>query len=389
MVAVCNYQRLPAFGGNTPRGKALTVAEVVERWAPEAMIIDESHYIVSPSGDWGRAIRRLAWKTTPWVRLLSGTPVPNHYGNLWGQLSALNPDQFGWHYKDFTDRYLDLNKLYPSMVEGYRNLPELFALAMPYCSFKRREEIWGDDQWVPAVREIEMPAQASKHYAKLAREWLIDDTSEQLLVDGSHILTRLIRLQQLASGFIQDDTTGEIREVHTAKLDQVEADLDAIITAKEKAIVFHRFTWEGDVLEARLSKKKAKIMRVNGSVKIAERDESQRAIEEDAGPIIVLVQTQSGGIGISYRNAQHALFVSESFSFVQAEQARDRIYLPGVPRFVTHYRTTGTVDEFIAERIQAKQVMHDNLTLIDRHEMAFGSQSSKRKRKLDRVPSLV
>jgi hypothetical protein len=341
------------------------------------MIVDESHYIVSPSGGWARCVRRLAQQTVPWVRLLSGTPAPNHYGNLWGQLAALNPDEFGWSYKAFADRWLILNPVFPSQVDGYRDLDTLEPLLKAYCSFKRRDEVFGPDDWITNVVEVDMPPQASRQYARLAREWLIDDPDDNLLVEAGHILTRMTRLQQLASGYLVDDTTGDERLVHTAKLDVCVADHERLIAAGEKAVIFHRFRWEGRELEARL-RGKCRLLVINGDVSAEQRDEVQRAIEEDAGPIIAIVQTQSGGIGVSYRNAAYCSFFSQSFSFVQEEQARDRIYVPGSPRFVTWYRTMGTVDEFIAERLELKLTMHDNLTRIDRSEIAFGSYTPKR-----------
>jgi superfamily II DNA or RNA helicase len=389
-IAVVNYQRLPAsvLSKNT-------LGDVLLSWGADALIIDESHYIVSASGHWAKAVRNLAWNI-PWVRCLTGTPVPNHYGNLWGQLAALNPDAFGWHYKHFADRWLILDNLFRSRVLGYRNLDEeLIPLIKQYCGFVRRDDVFGPDQWLVNTRELELPVKAARLYAKLAREWLIDDESEALKVDGSHILTRLIRLQQIASGFIQDDLTGEIRQIHSAKLDAVEVDLGEIIATGEKAIVFHRFLWEGEELVKRLQGK-VRVLVVRGDTSSDDRDAMQHAINNDPGPIVAVVQTQSGGIGVDYSSAAYALFMSQSFSFVQEEQAKVRIYEQRngvvIPKHLMYYRAMGTVDEFIAERIDLKQESHDNLTQINRHDMAFGSHANKRirpKQKLDIIPELA
>lgn len=388
-VVVVNYQRMPQQAA-TWGGKPMSLADVLKSWGPDMLVIDESHYIVAPGGSWANAVRHLAWHT-PWVRCLSGTPAPNHYGNLWGQMAALNPDAFGWSYKQYADRWLILDNLYKSRVLAYRNLDEeLKPLLNQFCSFVRRDDVFGPDQWIVNVRELELPPKAARLYAKLAREWLIDDEDENLKVDGLHILKRLVRLQQLASGYIVDDEENVERELHTTLIDAVLTDLDEIIATGEKAIVFHRFTWEATQLAKRI--KNCRLFILNGATPSHEREIMQQAIENDEGPIVGIVQTQAGGIGVSYAKSAYALIMSQSFSFVQEQQARDRIYAIQngvvVPRHLMYYRALGTVHEFIAEALEIKLDMHDQLTRINRSDMAFGSKSGRHKLKIDNAPAL-
>jgi hypothetical protein len=226
----------------------------------------------------------------------------------------------------------------------------------------------------------------------LAREWLIDDEDERLKVDGLHILKRLVRLQQLASGYIVDDEDNLERELHTILVDAVEADLDEIIATGEKAIVFHRFTWEAIQLAERLRRKSCRLFILNGATPSADREAMQQAIEHDADSVIGIVQTQAGGIGVSYARSAYALIMSQSFSFVQEQQARDRIYALDkgavVPRHLMYYRVLGTIHEFIAEALENKLNMHDQLTRISRSDMAFGTHASRHKKRIDNAPAL-
>lgn len=373
-VAVTNYQRLPMTAAHRTRPRAgdvvpVSLGEVLRAWGPDAMIVDESHMIASPSSKRGRQVRELAWQI-PWVRCLSGTPAPNNWGDLWGSLAALDPVQWGYFYAGFADRWLLRDAVY-HRVYAYRDPEEFRALVAACSSFLRREDVFGPDQWVINTREVEMPALAAKRYAQLAREWLIEDNDERLLVDGSHILTRLVRLQQIASGYIVGDDAVE-RDLHHAKIDMVEGDLHEIVASGQKAIVFHRFTWEGKQMEQRAKRLKCPVYIINGNVPAHERDHIVQQVSAGEGPIVAIVQTQSGGVGIDFSEATYALVMSQGFSFVDERQARDRIFKPGVPRHVMYYQTQGTVDEFIAQVQDVKSFMHNDLLHFDRNDMAFG-----------------
>ena len=375
-IAIVNFARL-RFNAAMKGTQALSLADVLLFWRPEAFIIDESHNIVSPSAKWARGVRKIAWET-PWVRCLSGTPTPNHYGNLWGQLSALDPTEWGYTYAPFRDRWLVCDAMFTDKVIGYRDLPVLRDRALSYCSVVRREDVFGVDEWITGTREIDLPEKAERLYERLAREWLIEDPDERLLVDGSHILTRLVRLQQIASGYVVGDD-GIERPVHTAKIDAVLDDLAEIIESGEKSIIFHKFTWEGRTLLEAIRKKypRVPVLAFSGTTSSAEREHVTDTIEGYAGSAVAVVQTQAGGVGISFARSAYAQIMTQGFSFVAERQARDRIYKPNTPRHLMYYRVNGTVDEAIADALQAKTNLHEAVMNIDRRELAFGKKKAR------------
>ena len=65
-----------------------------------------------------------------------------------------------------------------------------------------------------------------------------------------------------------------------------------------------------------------------------ERDRVYDTMANHDGAAIAVIQTQSGGIARSLATAKHVMFASRGFSFVNEEQARDRVFAPGVPRVV-------------------------------------------------------
>lgn len=349
------------------------MVEDVKKWRPDALIVDEAHRHKSPSAKRARAMRRLAWGT-PWVRLLTGTPTPNHLGDIWGQMSALDPEEWGKSYEKFAGRYLIRDSMFPSKVLGYRFEDELQARMLRYASIVRREDVFGPDTWQIVRRRIPLPPKARAAYNDLVTRWSTEVSSEGT-VNADHILKRLTRLQQLAAGYLPTEE-GDVVEVHRAKVDAVLADLGEIAEAGEKAVLFHRFRWEGEKYLESIGKS-VPCIRIDGSVSAGLRDRAVNYFAGHVGAMVAVVQTQSGGVGISFATAQHALFTSRGFSFTDDEQARDRIYKPGARRVVTYYEAENTVDDYIANVLAQKANVHDAVRHADWRTMAFGERKKK------------
>ncbi len=363
------------------------ILEGLLRLGADGLVLDESHEMASPGSAQSKAARALAW-ATPWVRLLTGTPAPSHYGGLFCQLQALDPRPvheggFGKSWEMLAQRYLVRDTMYPSRVLGHIDTDDLQRRMLPFVTVKRREDIFGPDEWIENEVTVELPPAARKLYDKLAREWLIEEDTLQLTAD--HILTRMIRLQQIAAGYVTDDA-GVNQLVHTAKLDELMHQLTNVVTSGEKAIVFHRFTWEGEEIAKRAGTLGVPTYRIFGETPAAERG---RIVDAMARPeaSVAVVQTQSGGVGISFAEVAYQFVMSEGYSFVQAEQAHDRTFKPNTQRFVTYIRAADTVDMFIASLLASKQGIHATIKNIDRHALAFGRIA--RPKLNQRVKSLV
>lgn len=337
------------------------------RWKPDFLIVDEAHRHKSPSAKRAKAMRRLAWRT-PGVRLLTGTPAPNHLGDVWGQLSALDPDTWGRSYERFAREYLIRHPMFPSKIIGYRNEDKLQALMLRYASIVRREDVFGPDTWQVVTRVVHLPPKARRAYDDLAIGWATE-VGDGGTVNADHVLKRLTRLQQLAAGYLPTEE-GNIVDVHRAKVDAVLADLDEVFESGEKAVLFHRFRWEGERYHDAIST--VPHWRISGDTGPTERADAVRQFANLKGPGIVVAQLQAGGVGISFATGTHGLFTTRGFSFSDDVQARDRIYAPGARRVLTYYEADRTVDQYISRVLDRKEDVHQAVRNADWREIAFG-----------------
>ena len=353
-------------------GRASRVEVLLRKFVTEkALILDESHVMASPSSHQACAARLLA-KDAAWVRLLTGTPVPSHYGGLWGQLVALHPTEFETSYGAFAARYLIRNEYMFNRVEGHTSLveSELRPKMNRYVSIRRRVDLFGPDTFEEEDRELEMPPGARTMYDEFAKNYIL---TGDLNVSAPQILTRLMRLHQIAQGFITDQT-GSDQHIHSEKLIAVVEDIERIVVSGEKVVVFHTYDWERLSLLMRLGRRKdfgVPVYTMHGGTKVADREKLLLAMEEP-GSKIAIIQTKTGGTGVSLAEVPYQLVMSETFDYTTQEQRHDRTYNPGIARFITYYRMKGTIDEYIAFVLGTKQTFHQAIMNADREQLVFG-----------------
>ncbi|MDE2097396.1 MAG: DEAD/DEAH box helicase [Patescibacteria group bacterium] len=359
------------------RDKLLACANVLDDL--DAFVADESHAFSGISTDRATAYRKLA-RTTPWVRALTGTPVARHYGSLWSQLCAFGG---GWeafpNYEWFAQRFLVRDAMFRSRVLAHINVDELQRLVLAVASVYRREDYFGPDSWQVISRDVEMPESAWRLYHELAKRWILTLPSGTELA-AQNPAVRLVRLQEITSGFLPD-SPGIAAPLHQAKVDMLLADFEEIERSGEKLVVWHRFTHEGETAFLEFSRlyPMVPIYRINGGVEANCAQDAAQAFNDDNGSAVCIAQIQSASEGISLRGADHAAYLSRTFSFVDDEQSRDRIYAIGKPRTITYYNVPGTVDDFVIELLAAKRDLHEAVRNVDREALVYGTLRRKRR----------
>lgn len=356
----------------------------------DMFIADESHNYAAVSSRRARAYRAFA-REVPFVRALTGTPVPKHYGSLWGQLSPFDMDRWDpielrdehsriGAYKRFEKKFLVTNPMFASQVISHINVPALQRMVLDVASVYRREDIWGKDKYQPVQRDVDMPAKAWELYRRMARESLLAEYD----LEASNAGVKLLRLQQITSGIIPTgEENSESVTIHTAKIDMLVEDLADIFVSGEKSVIFHRFRPEGRQVVERLARdfKHVPVWTVNGTERVSAAEHYRRteAFNDYDGPAAIVVQIQSGSEGISLRKGNHLAYLSRTMSFTDDEQSRDRAYEPGELRTISYYNVPGTVDDFVTELLASRRTLHEAVKNMDRESMAYGPIRGRRK----------
>lgn len=177
-VVVTNYDKLqnPHF--------RMSLLENARRGQWGALILDEAHYLKTPGSHrtkhvlGGKGVQAPLISRARRVWELTGTPMPNHPGELWTHCFYLFPQaiQYNGHTMaqwEFEVRYCVLQETdYGVRVVGGRNLGELKRSLSPYVQRLREADVWPDaakgrrvDVWpldVGGIRYQNLPGLVAK-----------------------------------------------------------------------------------------------------------------------------------------------------------------------------------------------------------------------------------
>lgn len=328
------------------------------KWGLDTFVYDEVHRAKSVSSARGRAARRVA-ERVQFVRLLTGTLTSKNIGDLWGQLTMVDSNLWRKSFTQFAREHIVFDTYFTSKVLGARNPKKLQAMLNACSSSYKREEEFGADQYTESVVSIELSPRARVHYTRIVKNWVLEDKETGVDLEMPYLISRMTRLRQLCAGYLPG-SIGKPTEIQAEKINQVLGDLDDILEAGQKVAIFCQFSWEVRKYTKWCKELCDNVYTISGDENSA--DKRSADIEEfnalDSAAIII-VQTASGGTGISLASANYAFFVSQGFDFAQEQQARERIYEPGKPKHITYYRVKSSIEEYIAMVLSKKlDVLH-------------------------------
>jgi SNF2 family DNA or RNA helicase len=165
-------------------------------------------------------------------------------------------------------------------------------------------------------RTAKLEPKAQKAYDSMEKHfWTEVEKGE---VTASNALVKLLRLQQVTSGWIKDDS-GTMQQVSHAKADLLKDVLEDF-PVKTPIVIFVRFTKDIEAVRQTCEAQGRRVGEVSG----------QHKELTDAGTFpddldVMVCQIQSGSLGINLSRASTEIFYSWGWALGDVEQARARI----------------------------------------------------------------
>lgn len=304
----------------------------------DLFIQDEIQANKSPGGKSSRYCHKLA-KTCGKVLGLSGTPLPHSPMDAYGVFRALDDSIFGTSFQRFRSRYAVMGGFQNKQVVAYQNRDEMSAKIDSIRIHVSRDVLDLPDA-VHIEQTFELDSKTRKIYRELENELYVAVESGE--VTAANALTKLLRLQQITSGYLTLDTeSGEDRSyerLNNSKAELLKTILDGL-EQDEPVVVFCRFTHDIESVKAACLETGRTCLELSGHKK-----ELQQWQAGDA-PVIA-VQIGTGAEGIDLTRAAYCVYFSLGFSLNQYEQSLARCHRPGQKRTVFYYHliAENTVD---------------------------------------------
>jgi len=276
------------------------------RW--DLIICDEAHSMGAFPKPSKRAkdVATLIYKNKSKVILLSGTPTPESYSQMYHQVYGIPNSPFK-SYRNFYGFARDNVDVMVRRINGHeikdytKGTPKILDMMSPYTISFTQEEAGFVVETTENVLEVELQPLTYEIMRKLRKDLVVEGKDEVILADTAVKL--MIKMHQLCSGTIKFES-GNSKVIDDTKARFIKEKF------KDKKIgIFYKFKEELSALKG-----------VFGKENLTEDLDEFNATEKN-----IALQIVSGREGISLRQAEALVYYNIDFSATSYWQSRDRM----------------------------------------------------------------
>jgi hypothetical protein len=271
------------------------------------LVLDEAHGLGAFPKPSKRAkdVRDFIKKYDPAVCLLSGTPTPESYSQLYHQVYGIPSNPFN-HFKNFYAFAKDyikvtrkkINSLYINDYSGGK--PSILRTMQPYTISYTQKEAGFIVETTENILEVEMMSQTYNYIKILKRNRVVEGIQEVIL--GDTPVKLMSKVHQMCSGTVKFESGNSMI------LDSTKAHFIQDYFEGKKIAIFYKFRAEYKALKEVFS----------GSL-TTELEEFNSTDKN------IALQIVSGREGISLSNAECLVYYNIDFSATSYWQSRDRM----------------------------------------------------------------
>jgi len=293
-------------------------------------------------------------------RIMTGSPITQSPMDLYSQCTFLGPWHLGHRsFFSFQNRYAkivrrNLGSHSFNQVVGYQNLDELSSKLDGFSYRILKKDCLDLPEKVYVKRSVEMNEWQARAYKQM-KDNAVTFLEQGDMVTAQNVLTQILRLQQICSGFVKTDD-GSVEKFPTNKLDELMALLEE---TSGKVIIWAVFVQDLNNIQAALAKEygPGSVAVYAGSTGAEDRQKIVTDFQEPKSPLRFFVgQSRTGGYGLTLTEASTVVYYTNSFDLEVRIQSEDRAHRIGQKNNVTYIDlvTEGTVEEKILKALRNK-----------------------------------
>jgi hypothetical protein len=342
---------------------------ILEDWRPDAVIVDESHEYKRPGGrgaqDAWRLVERLRKASPithhpvrrPYVLLLSGTPNPKGWRDVFAQYRIMDQSVLGTNSGEFDGRYCIYGQgARKYTIIRYQNLEQLKRLIHSRATTCTAVQAGLEGELFFQTLRYNLPQKVRVKYEEMVEEFVTELDGELLTAKNQGV--KRLRLLQIAGGFTTDGG-----EIHDEALREFRDWLHVLHTNGECVVCAARF-----LAEVRACGMVAKDLGfdtavISGATSHSDRSKAIRTFQKATRPSALVFQVQSGSRAIELSNAAEVVFYSLPDGWVDFFQFLNRVRGPNQrrPVRVSTLVARGTVATSVLHNLRYKEDIHGEM----------------------------
>lgn len=350
------------------------VLRLLHHWGPEMLICDESQRCKNPDSKRAKAVVTLA-DISEQNFILTGTPILNSPMDLFMQFRILDRGKTfgknffsfrGAYFEDKNARFKGKQSYFPDWQLTSKASFDIHARVNAIAMRVLKKDCLDLPPFVRQVVNAELSPQQAKAYKEMLQEYITFLQSidgEPVAVKANLAIVKALRLQQIVSGFVKDET-GVIHRLDSPRTKVLEELLEDL-APNHKVIVWATFKENYLMIKEVCERLNLKYSQIHGDIPQAHREFEMESFRKDPAIRVMIANQGAAGIGVNLVEASYAIYFSKSFRLEDDLQSEARNYRGGseVHEKITRIDiiTPGTIDELISEALANKQRVSDQI----------------------------
>lgn len=361
----------------TSRPKTVQFLQAIRKYQPHLIVMDESQLIKSATANISKAMYQIG-QLAPHRIILTGTVTPLSPLDVYGQWRFLAPWTFSDQYKEkytktpltmtrtqqagirpwpwgrFKTKYTVPGGYKGKGIKSFQNLDDLNDRIAERSMVVYKEDALD----LPPTTDIDihfsLNAKEQKAYDEM-RDQLAMELANGELLEAPNALAKIMKLRQIAAGFVKDTTTEEVHVVGDSLRKAVLEVVNVQLEGEQRIVVFAYFKSECAMLAESLKQKGRTVELITGDTKADERLAIRRRFGDVSGnpePTVLVAQVRTMSLSVNELvTAQNAVYASPSERRADWVQSRGRLDRQGQTKPVTYWNVYApdTIGEVMLE----------------------------------------
>jgi len=325
-------------------------------------VLDESGRIKTPGAKRTKRILASA-KYAPFRLVLSGTPVDNSPFDVYTQVKFICPDVWKdrgiTNFSVFKARYglweKRLNRAQGrqfNQLLRYCNLDELRDIVDSVGSRLLKSDVLDLPAKIYTKRTFTLDPKQAKAYKDLDKQFMtwLDDNGT---ATADLVLTRMLRMSQLCSGFLKNDDEVVVPVGKNVRLRTLQ---DVLEDVTGSVIIWTRWSWELDEIRKVLGEDDA--VYYDGRTSTEDRQDAIQRFQREGTARYFVAKASAAGEGLTLHRAKTVVYMSNTYSLRERLQSEDRPHRAGMTNDPVTYIdivAEGTYDEKLLQSLRNKR----------------------------------
>lgn len=364
------------------RTNTVKVLRAIRKYKPHLIVMDESQIIKSATSNISKAMYQIG-QLAPHRIILTGTVNPHSPLDCYGQWRFLAPwtfsDQYNepytknptrmtraqqagirpWPWGRFRDRYASMGGYKGKSVTGINEftIPELHDRVAERSMVVTKEDALDLPPTTDIDVHVDLNAREARAYQEMAED-LVAQMDDGSLLEAPNALAKMMKLRQIAAGFVKDTDTGEVHIVGDSLRKAMLEVTTVTLAGEDRVVVTGYFRSECQLIAdaLRRAEPNSVVEVITGATKAKDRlDIRQRFGDVSGNPTRMILVAQARTMSLSVNElvtAQHMVNGSPSERRDDWVQLRGRLDRNGQTKPVTFWNcfTPGLIGQIMLDR---------------------------------------